>query len=197
MNTISWEKVQVKHKISFFILFIFLVSYLFYNFLLLPQWTRRDELKAQYRNERQQVQVVEAFVLAHPNTEQYVIELDQKITQVDMMLPDTPDISRFLLNIEQLSQECGVQLGYLKPGKITNKEGYREIDVEFSINGNFIQIMSFLSKAENGSRFINVTSIGMKIEKNTLESKLTAKIYSYGVPAVPVAADAKGASVKK
>ena len=47
--------------------------------------------------------------------------------------------------------------------------------------------MKFLSKTENGTRFISVTNIGMQLGKNSLESKLSAKIYSYGVPAAPVA----------
>lgn len=196
MKFISWEKVETKQKIIMFVLASIFAIYLFYDFLLLPQWMRIDELKAQYHLEGQQVKVIEAFVLAHPNTEQYLIELDHKVTQVDVMLPDTPDMSRFLLDIEQLSRECGVQLSYLKPGKITNKEGYREIDVEFSIHGNFMQVMNFLNRAENGLRFLNVTSIGMKMEKNTLESKLTAKIYSYGVPP-GVATDNKATGVKK
>lgn len=200
MNSVSWGKMKITHKVSLFLLLAFSISYLFYEFLLVPQRIHRDELAAQYRLERQQVQAVEAFALAHPNTDEYLKELDQKITQADMQLPNTPDISRFLLDIEQLSRDCGVQMGYLKPGKITNKEGYREIDVEFSVNGNFIQVMNFLNKAENGSRFINMNSIGMKLGKNTLESKLTAKIYSYGVSAEPEKTDGKaatGASPKK
>ncbi|WP_378956333.1 type 4a pilus biogenesis protein PilO [Pelosinus sp. sgz500959] len=197
MSGTSWKKIQVKHKISFFVIASVLMIYLFYDFLLLPQWTRRDELKTQQNLEQQQVQVVQSFVLAHPNAEQYLTELDRKITQVDMMLPDTPDISRFLLDIEQLSQESGVQLGYFKPGKIITKEGYQEIDIEFSVSGNYMQTMNFLNKAENGLRFINVTSIGIRMEKNTLESKLTAKIYSYGVPAVSTANNDKNTSIKK
>jgi len=137
--------------------------------------------------EQQQVKVIETFVQGHPNPEQHLLELDSKITQVDRMLPDNPEISSFLAEVEQLSRECGVQLGYLKLGKTVNKEGYREIEVEISLNGKFPQIMKFLSKTENGTRFISVTNIGMQLGKNSLESKLSAKIYSYGVPAVPAA----------
>jgi len=187
MNFVSWGKLQVKHKVGLFGIGTVVVTYLVYIFLLLPQWTRVDELTAQYNMEQQQVKVIETFVQAHPNPEQHLLELDSKITQVDKMLPDNPEISSFLAEVEQLSRECGVQLGYLKLGKTVNKEGYREIEVEISLNGKFPQIMNFLSKTENGTRFISVTNIGMQLGKNSLESKLSAKIYSYGVPAAPVA----------
>jgi len=185
MKFVSWDKLQVKHKVSVFGLSVILAAYFAYIFLLLPEWTRFDELTAQYKVEQQQVKVIEAFALAHPIPEQHLLELDNKIMQVDKLLPDSPEISNFLVELDVLSRECGVQLSYLKPIKVINKEGYREIEVEFSINGRFPQVMSFLSKAENGSRFINLTNIAMQLGKNGLESKLSAKIYSHGVSIAP------------
>ena len=185
MNFVSWDKLQVKHKVSLFGISVGIAAYLAYIFLLLPEWTRIDELTAQYNTELQQVKVIENFAQAHPIPEQYLLELDSKIVQVDDMLPDTPEISNFLVQLEQLSRQCGVQLSYLKPTKTVNKVGYREIELEFSIHGSFPQIMNFLSKAENGSRFINVTNIAMQIGKNGLDSKLSAKIYSHGISVTP------------
>ena len=185
MKFVSWDKLQAKHKVSVFGISVLLASYLAYAFLLVPEWTRLDELTAQYKVEQQQVKVIEAFALAHPIPEQHLLELDNKIMQVDKLLPDSPEISNFLVELDVLSRECGVQLSYLKPIKVINKEGYREIEVEFSINGRFPQVMSFLSKAENGSRFINLTNIAMQLGKNGLESKLSAKIYSHGVSIAP------------
>lgn len=186
MKFVSWDKLHVKHKVSLFGIGVVLTAYLAYIFLLLPEWTRMDELTAQYKIEQQQVKVVEAFAVAHPIPEQYLLELDNKIMQVDKLLPDSPEISSFLVELEGLSREFGVQLSYLKPIKTVNKDGYREIEVEFSINGRFPQVMSFLNKAENGSRFINVTNIGMQLGKNGLESKMSAKIFSHGVSVPPV-----------
>ena len=191
MNVVAWNKIQIKHKIGLFGLGAVLVTYLVYTFLLLPEWTRCDEVTAQYNTELQQVKVIQAFAQAHPNPEQYLLELDRKIMQVDKMLPENPEISSFLVQVEQLAQECGVQLNYLRPTKTVNKEGYREMEVEFSINGSFPQIMNFLSKTENGLRFISVTNIGIQLGKNGLDSKMSAKIYSYGLPAVPVTTNTK------
>lgn len=197
MNLVSWDKLQVKHKVGLFGIGTVVVTYLAYIFLLLPEWTRIDELTAQYNTELQQVKVIEAFAQAHPAPEQHIIELDSKIMQADKMLPDNLEISSFLIEVEQLSRECGVQLSYLKPTKTVNKEGYREIEVELAINGSFSQIMNFLSKTENGSRFISVTNIGIQLGKSGLDSKLLAKIYSYGVPVAPTASTNKVPNTKK
>ncbi|MBP2627099.1 MAG: Pilus assembly protein PilO [Firmicutes bacterium] len=197
MNFVSWDKLQVKHKVSLFGIGTVVITYLAYIFLLLPEWTRIDELTSQYNTELQQVKVIETFALAHPTPEQHLLELDGKIMKVDQMLPDSPEISSFLIQVEQLSQECGVRLSYLKPTKTVNKEGYREIEVEFLINGSFPQIMNFLSKTENGSRYISITNIAMQLGKNGLDSKLSAKIYSYGVSAALTPTNNKVSDTKK
>lgn len=191
MKLIAVDTLQTKHKVSLFAIGMVLVSYLFYVFLLVPRWTEMDTLKSQYQMESQQVKVIEAFALAHPNPEEHVTQLDTKIMAVNKLLPDQPEISTFLLQLEQLSKETGVQLSYLKPGKTTNKEGYREIDIEFSINGRFNNIMNFLSKTESGTRFMNIHNLGIQLGKNGVETKLAAKIYSYGVTATPGTGDKK------
>ena len=189
MKNFSWDKLQASHKIGVFTLGAVLISYLVYELVLSPQWNHIDELTAQYKSEQQQVKIIESFVLAHPNPEQHLAELDNKLMQADQKFPDNPNMSNFLSQVEQLSRDCGVQLNYLKPTKILNKdkEGYREYEVEFSISGSFAQNMNFLNKTENGLRFINISNIAMKVDKKGLESKVSAKIYSFGVPAVPAA----------
>jgi len=182
MASISWNKTPIKHKLFLFIISIIATSWAIYSLLLLPQWGEIDQLTDQYITERQQIQFIEDFLLLYPNPEESVVELDNKLLYVNTMLPDTPEISGFITKAEQLSRECGVQLGYIKPTKITNKEGYREYEIEILLNGTFIQSMDFLNKFENNSRFINVTTIAMLVGNNGLESKLSAKIYSYGIP---------------
>lgn len=180
MNFSSWNKLQVKYKVCLFALLIFVVTDLFYIFLLVPKWALIDELKNQSTIEEQQVNMIESFVKTHPNPEEYLVEMDNKILDANKMLPDTPDLSSFLLQIEQLSTECGLKLAYLKPGKVENKQGYREIAIEFSVKGNFAGIMKFLYKTESLPRFISITAINMQLGTTGLENKMVAKIYSYG-----------------
>ena len=143
--------------------YLLLITYLFYDYVLVPQWTHIDELTGKYKSEQQQVTAIDNFALAHPNQEEFLLELDNKLIHIGNTFPDNPEISTLLMQFEQLSRDCGVQLNYLKPTKITNKdkEGYREFELEFSINGTFARNMDFLNKAEHGLHFANITSIAM------------------------------------
>ncbi|AIF51783.1 type 4a pilus biogenesis protein PilO [Pelosinus sp. UFO1] len=183
MNSFSWNKTSNKDKVILFIASVAATTWFLYSFLLLPQWSQIEELTAQSNIERQKVKVIEEFLLLHPNVEQFALELDKKFINVDAMLPNNPGISNFLIQIEQLSKGCGVHLGHVKPTQTSNKEGYREYAIEILISGSFAQSMNFLNKLENELRFINVHTISMQAGKNNLESKILAKIYSFGVPA--------------
>jgi len=182
MISLSWNKMAVKHKLSLVTVGMIAANWLVYSSLLLPQWDSIDQLTTRFYTERQQVKIIEDFLLIHPNPEQYILELDQKLMQIDRILPDNPESSSFLVQVEELSKECGIQLNYLKPTKIMNKDGYREYEIELSLIGGFIESMQFINKVENKSRFTNVTMIVMLPNKNSLETKLSAKIYSFGVP---------------
>lgn len=178
MNSFSWNKTSNKDKVILFIASVAATTWLLYSFLILPQWSQIEELTAQSNIEHQKVKVIDDFLLLHPNVEQFALELDKKFLHVDAMLPNTPDISNFLIQIEQLSKGCGVRLGYVKPMQTFIKEGYREYTIEILISGSFTQSMNFLNKLENQIRFINVNTISMQAGKNNIESKISAKIYS-------------------
>lgn len=182
MTSFSWDKMRIKHKLSLAIITIIATSWFVYLLLFQPQIDQIEQLRTQYHIERQQVKIIEDFLLVHPNPEQYIVELDKKLLHIDTMLPDNPEISTFLVHTEQLARECGLQLNYLKPLKIINKESHREYEMEISLIGNFNQAMNFLNKFEKKSRFVNVIIISMQANKDRLETKLSAKIYSFGLP---------------
>lgn len=186
MVSFTDDKIPIKYRLFLFIISIGAITWIIYIFLLLPQWDEIDQLTAQYITEHQQIKVVEDFLLAHPNPEQHAIELDKKLLFVNTILPDNPEINSFLIAVEQLSEKSGVQLNYVKPTKFTNKETYQEYEIELLINGTFMQSMSFFNNFENKFRFTNISTITMLAGKNNLESKLTAKIYSYGIPAATI-----------
>lgn len=182
MISLSWSKMVIKYKLSLVIMGMIAATWLVYSSLLLPQRDSIDQLTMQLYTERQQVKFIEEFLLIHPNPEQYVLELDKNLMQINRILPDDPESSSFVMQVEELSKEWSMELNYLKPTKIMNKDGYREYEVEISLIGGFIESMQFIKKLENNSRFTNVIMVTMLPSKNRLETKLLVKIYSYGLP---------------
>lgn len=196
MNFLSQAvKLNEKQKIFAFSIALMLFAAFFYLIFFSPQYQQMKNLQNQYQTERQKVKVIESFALLHPDIDQYLTELDGQFFQTEKQLPESTDISDFLIQAEQVCKDSGVQLMSVKPLPAANKNGYREMPLEVLIKGNFTQTITFLKKLEDTSRFNAVSNMSVQSKQGMLESKLTVILYSYG--SVPAANAQQGAPAKK
>lgn len=173
--------IQPKHKVILFITSTLLVILLFYFLWLVPQTQRIGDLSNQVGFEKQRNGQIESFALAHPNSDEYLLEVDQKVFTVNQLLPNELDVSDFLVQLNQTAITSGVRLVQIKPAQPVNKSGYREIPVEILIRGSYFQTLNFLTKFDNVPRFAMINNISTQSRQNILESKLSVSIYCYGV----------------
>lgn len=175
------SKLQPKQKIVLFAVVMLVMVVVFYSAVLMEQRNYINQLTSQVELQKQQLRIIEKFVLEHPDSDRYNAELDQKFAVADQMLPDQPDISSFLTQLDQTAVASGVKLIQIKPGQPVNKAGYREIPIEIIVRGSYAETMTFLTKLESISRFNSVKNIATQSRQAMLESKLSLIIYSYGV----------------
>ena len=135
------------------------------------------------------VSEIEAFALIHPNQDEYLVEVRNKLDSANRLLPSNLEISDYLLLIDRTAKDCSIYLKSIKPSAYINKNGYREIPIEILIQGDYFQTLNFLEKLESIPRFSTVTTISTQSHNNILESKLSVIIYSYGVTTIPKTAE--------
>jgi Tfp pilus assembly protein PilO len=151
------------------------------SFLLHPQEVRIAERTRQLSVEKQKVAVVESFILAHPDTDQYLAELQQSLTQSELALPGSLDTSKFIAQLEKDTRDSGIRLLNVKPTVVTdNKGGYREIPIEVSVEGQYFPTMAFLKKLEDGERFSLVSAFLMQQKQGLVATRLNLQIFCYG-----------------
>lgn len=178
--TLKLDRLKPKHIVILYSLALFAAVWIFVLLAYLPQTVHTSELRAQLENQRQQVKIVEGFGLAYPEADKYLSELDKRLTILDQMLPNNPDVSEFMLQMERAARETGIRISQLKPAAPLNKEGYREIPLEILIKGTFFQTAAFVKKMEDGRRFSLVQSLSMQSRQGIIDSRLNVVIYSFG-----------------
>lgn len=197
MNDQRWQeltkKVAPRYLIALYAVLLLAIGVLFSSFFLVPQETRMAALDGQWTNERQQVEKVESFLLAHPDLDRYLAELDATLARTDRLLPINVDISKFIAQLEKDARETGVRLNTVKPSPLVPRQGYRELPVEITFDGKFYPTMAFIKRLEDGDRFASATGIVIQQQKEVLQTKLNLVIYVFGVPAAPQAATPAGA----
>ncbi|WP_371371391.1 type 4a pilus biogenesis protein PilO [Sporomusa aerivorans] len=178
---VSNAQLTGKHKaLAIVVAFIVLTALLFLGIIML-QRERIVFLTNLYQAELRQVKVIEEFVLKHPEPEQHLQKLDQRLGWADAKLPNQPEIGEFLKEMEQLAKLSGIELTGVKPLGPKNKAGYSEIPIEVQLSGSYTKLLEFLQKLESSRRFNSVLNAHIEARQEKLEIKLLLVIYSYGV----------------
>ena len=152
------------------------------SLILYPQELRILELERQILADRQKLNAVESFILAHPNTEQYLTELQRSQARTEFLLPSQIDVAKYVEQLEKDARASGVKLLNIKPSAAADKAGYREMPVELSVEGSFYSIMSFIKKMEDGERFSVPTAFLIQPKQNTLMARMNLQVFAYGNP---------------
>lgn len=153
-----------------------------YNYILIPQNLRINELTATRNELIQKNTNIQDFAKKNPDTNKYLAEIKRKNVLADALLPNNADIASFLIQLERIAAASGLQLCEIKPGQSIGKAGYLEVPVEVIIKGSFGQLLAFLQKLDNAERFNSVSNVSIKSHQGVLDSKLTIVIYSYSEP---------------
>lgn len=155
------------------------------SLLLYPQELRIAEKKRLLQQEEQKVNVVENYILAHPDADKRMAELQQSLLRVEKALPGSMDVSVFMGQLQKDATEAGVRILSVRPSALVDRAGYREMPVEVTLEGNFFQTMAFLKKLEDGERFSLPNTVLVQKKQETLTSRLNLLIFCYGITPRP------------
>lgn len=154
--------------------------------IITPQRERIATLSAQYQLEQQRINTIQVYVQKHPDPEQHIRDMEMKVSQLELKLPNQPKIGEFLKEIEQAAKLSGVKFAEIKPLASINRSGYREIPLEIQIKASFGNLLEFTKKVGEIQRFNSLTNINVLSKQDMLDVKLSLSIYSYGVSPEPV-----------
>lgn len=109
-------------------------------------------------------------------------------------LPQEPEFTGFLKNVEKIATNSGVPFNSLKFGGVSilepgsNKSApnvnppLKEIGFSFDVSGNYPNLLSFIKSIENWERIINIGAVSFTVEKGgsysaELRTNATAQTY--------------------
>ena len=177
-----------RYLVALYLVLVLALGMVVSSLLLLPQEVRISTLASQLQAERQKVAMVENFILAYPDADKRLFELQQSLARVETALPGSLDVSVFMSQLQRDAAATGVRLTNLKPSVLVDRAGYREMPIEVSFEGNYHTTLAFLKKLEDGERFSLPTGFLIQRKQDKLTTRLNLQIFCYGVtprPATP------------
>ena len=174
-----------RYLVALYLVLVLALGMVVSSLLLLPQEVRISTLASQLQAERQKVAMVENFILAYPDADKRLFELQQSLARVETALPGSLDVSVFMSQLQRDAAATGVRLTNLKPSVQVDRAGYREMPIEVSFEGNYHTTLAFLKKLEDGERFSLPTGFLIQRKQDKLTTRLNLQIFCYGVTPRP------------
>ena len=176
-----------RYLVALYLVLVLALGMAVSSLLLVPQEAKISELNRQLQAERQKITVVENFILAYPDADKRLFELQQSLARVEKALPGSLDVSVFMSQLERDAVASGVRLVNIKPSVMVDRSGYREMPIEVSIEGTYFATLAFLKKLEDGERFSLPTAFLIQRKQDKLLTRLNLQIFCYGVSPRPAA----------
>lgn len=171
---------KIKYQVILCIFSICCIFSAFYILIFIPQQNEIAGLKNLKQVNDNKIELVEKFVVSHPDISEYDHEIQANLDNVNKKIPDKYDISNFLAEIKQISQASNVELLYVKPKNLVSKDDYSCMLVDIEVKGNYFQTINFLKNLREIERFNSVNKMLMQSSNEFLKTKLEISIYSYG-----------------
>lgn len=171
---------KIKYQVILCIFSICCIFSAFYILIFIPQQNEIAELKNLKQVNDNKIELVEKFVVSHPDISEYDHEIQANLDNVNKKIPDKHDISNFLVQIKQISQASNVELLYVKPKNLVSKDDYSCMLVDVEVKGDYFQTINFLKNLKEVERFNSVNKMLMQSSNEFLKTKLKISIYFYG-----------------
>ena len=157
---------------------VFLLGY----FWIFPQYQDLQEVNAELRNKRAELQQKEDYFSKIEKAAQALERYKTELSKIDSALPSEPSLSSILNIVERSATENGLILRDVGDFKVADFEREsREIRLEIGLVGAYPALKNFLSALERNSRLIIAENIIFSTPKPTepFIFNLIVKTYSY------------------
>jgi type IV pilus assembly protein PilO len=167
MERPKWQRIAIWLGTLLFIL------YIFYQFFYAS--LSAEIHKIQVKVEKLNTDIVSESRLARelPKIKAAVKELDIKLKQLLLELPDKREIPSLLSSISSLAKDAGLEVSLFKPRAENIRDFYAEVPVSISVEGTFHQVATFFDEVGRLSRIVNITDIAIT---EPLETKTEKRV---------------------
>jgi len=117
-----------------------------------------------------------------PEFEREIAMLQQKLGDVQQILPTNQETGDLLRWIKNLGDQSNLDLKSFAPGSLRPVEFYKEFPIEMQVIGRYHDLGMFLDRVSKYSRIINVDNLSMtqaKVRDKTITASFTATTFVY------------------
>lgn len=156
------------------------LSLAFYFFGYRPSIARLETLAMQRESKQRDVDQTQNKARTLPILLREVRDLEKRVQDYDRQFPRQPQIGEFIRDMTRISQQLSLKNWNYKPAAPKRSEGYYELPIVMSFQGDFMNVASFLRQVEKLERLTRVKRLtlrGRDPRAGTVEVEMSMNIY--------------------
>jgi Tfp pilus assembly protein PilO len=115
----------------------------------------------------------------HDELSQRLDGLKSRMAELGQRVPPTADAGKFLGEVSRIAREETLAISEIQPDKPMVKDGFTEMEVKLTAEGDFKSICSFFDRLNKLSRLSKVKSLAVSTPSTTEKLPMTATIVIY------------------
>ena len=161
---------NTKQMTAIAVVIILGASYLYLNFLLLPQIRGVVKIHDKVKKARAEVKLSAGDLSGINNLKKQVAQYHGKIESYERMLPIEQEMPKLLEALSAMAKSSNVKIIGITPVQSKQEAGvqaqiYQEKPILINAGSGYHELGKFLSKLENADRFMKVVNIDIKENK--------------------------------
>ena len=149
---------------------------IFFVFILKPKLNEITEVRDQVEQQQDQAQSLRITLARLREAQRQQPQTQARLAVFDRLLPTTPDLPAMIRQLQTAASASGMDLVSIAPSppaNLTGATGVQTISVNILVRGGFFRLETFLTRLEDLQRVVEVTSISIAPETDTLTGLTT------------------------
>jgi Tfp pilus assembly protein PilO len=146
-----------------------------------PATLRLEAIGAHVASQRSQLQAAQARLAALPQDVQETERLRLRVEHFDKRLPRHEDLPQLIGDMTQMSRRASLsKLEWRPEATLRRTDQYTELPIEFTFQGDFLSVFSFLSDVEDMQRLTRLQKLDLQAKDGMdgqVDVQLTMNIY--------------------
>ncbi|MBI4537848.1 MAG: type 4a pilus biogenesis protein PilO [candidate division NC10 bacterium] len=126
-------------------------------FLIYPMWEEKGKLEGDLEKLQADLRQKQLIAANRPKLDKEIKDLEAKLQQVLVRLPEEKDIPRLLTQVNTLGQQNGLEFLLFRPSAPVRRGFYADVPIDIRVEGQYHTVGGFLDKVSKLERIVNVS----------------------------------------
>lgn len=137
----------------------------FYFLAWQPQTGKLADLENQKLVEETKIKTSKTTLEVLEQKKKDAANVEAELVKIQDKMPIRAELPDLITQLQDIANDAGVNLVSVKPGQLTSKGEFSELQISVSVEGSYIALIDFLKRIEKAQRMLKTSTIDIKVKQ--------------------------------